>query len=153
MLNDLRQVIPLMKDTYLAVIENSLDSKMFQNFYAEVDGKKQDIMRAGELSCAFFVSSITTLFDLTKKNHGTVKGVEKDLLESGWQEIENPKIGSVIIWDEMDFDGEKHKHIGFYMGNEQAISNSYFKKVPKRHHWTFNDKIKIIGIFWSNKLN
>lgn len=153
MKNDAQQVIPLIKDTYLAVIKNSLGSKMFQHFYAEVDGVKQDIMKGGELSCAFFVSSITTLFDFTTKVHGTVNNTEKDLLESGWKHIENPEIGSVIIWDEMDFNAEKHKHIGFYVGNDQAISNSCFEKVPKQHHWTFADKREVIRILWNERLN
>lgn len=153
MKNDTQQVIPLIKDTYLAIIKNSLGSKIFQNFYAEVEGKKQDIMKGGELSCAFFVSSITTLFDLSKKVHGTVDTTERDLFESGWKQIEIPKIGSIIIWNEKDFDGEKHKHIGFYIGNDQAISNNCFEKVPKRHHWTFEDKRKVISILWNGKLN
>jgi hypothetical protein len=81
------------------------------------------------------------------------KGTIKDLNESGWIEIKNPHVGSIIVWDEMDFDGEKHKHIGFYIGNKKAISNSFFKKVPTEHHWTFEGKRRGTNIFWNDKLN
>ncbi len=153
MKNTNEQVKPLLKDTYIAVIKNSLGSKTFQNFYAKVADEKRDIMRGGALSCAFFVSSITTLFGLTERIHGTVVGTENDLIESGWEKTEEPEVGSIIVWREIDFNGEKHKHIGFYIGEEQAISNSCFDKVPKQHHWTFVGQRKVQYIFRNEKLN
>lgn len=146
-------VIPLIKETYLAVIKNSINSKMFQTYFATINGKKQNIMKNGEVSCAFFVSAITTLFDLSERIHGTVDGTTADLLKKGWKEIKTPRIGAIIIWDEMIFNKEAHKHIGFYISKNQAISNSCYKKVPVQHHWKFNNKRKITTILWNNKLN
>jgi hypothetical protein len=91
------KVTPLVLETYLAVIKNSVGSKMFRNFYAEVNGKPTDIMKNGDVSCAFFASSILVLFKLIKETHGTVDSTINDLKESGWLEIKKPKAGSVLI--------------------------------------------------------
>ncbi|MDO8743301.1 MAG: hypothetical protein Q7J30_01975 [Candidatus Azambacteria bacterium] len=154
-----QKVIPILFDTYIAVIKNGVGSKMFRNVYAKVDGKKTDIMKNGDVSCAFFASSILVLFKLIKEIHGTVDGTARDLGQSGWKKIKQPKIGSVIVWEKKDF-GKKdfHKHIGFYMGNNKAIStNSSKNGQPAIHHWTYGIKNKkpgrnIESIYWNKKL-
>ena len=155
-----QKVIPILFDTYIAVIKNSVGSKMFRNFYAKVDGKKTDIMKNGDLSCAWFVSSLLYLFKLIKDAHATVNGTIKDLQQSGWKKIKKPKIGSVIVWEKIDFGNKDlHKHIGFYIGNNKAISTSNSKKgQPIIHHWTYGIKRnkpvrKVKAIFWHKKLN
>jgi len=40
-----KKIIPLLRDSYLAVIKNSVGSKTFRNFYAKVNGKKQDLLK------------------------------------------------------------------------------------------------------------
>ncbi len=144
---------PLIKESYLAAIQNSLGSKLFRNFYAEIDGEKQDIMRGGELSCAFFVSSLATLFGLCSKVHGTVKGATEDLAQSGWTKVKKPKPGAILVWEALDFGGESHQHIGFWVGQDEAISNSTNKRTPAKHHWTFEGKRKVLAIWWNKKLN
>jgi len=152
------QIVPLIFETYLAVIKNSLKSKLFNTFYARVGGKKQDIMKRGGLSCAFFVSSILAIFGLLESIHGTIAGTIKDLEKSGWQKIKKPRLGCILIWEAIDFGGGNiHKHIGFYIGNNQAISNDSKLKYPTQHHWTFglkNNKPnrKIEAIFWNKKI-
>ena len=155
-----QKVIPIIFDTYIAVIKNSVGSKMFRNFYAKVDGKKSDIMKNGDLSCAWFVSSLLYLFKLIKDAHATVNGTIKDLQQSGWKKIKKPKIGNVIVWEKIDFGNKDfHKHIGFYIGNNKAISTSNSKKgQPIIHHWTYGIKRnkpvrKVKAIFWHKKLN
>jgi len=160
------KVIPILFDTYIAVIKNSVGSKMFRNSYAKINGpsaragKKTDILQNGNLSCAFFVSSILVLFKLIKEIHATVDGTVKDLERSGCQKITKPKIGSVIVWEKIDFGNKDfYKHIGFYIGNNKAISTNSFKKgQPTVHHWTYGIKRnkpgrKIEAIFWNKKLN
>ncbi len=154
-----QKVIPILFDTYIAVIKNSAGSKMFRNLYAKVDGKKTDIMKNGDVSCAFFVSSILVLFKLIKEIHSTVDGTMRDLGQSGWQKITKPKIGNVIVWEKIDFGNKNfHKHIGFYIGNNKAISTSSSKYgQPVIHHWTYGIKRnkpvrKIESIFWNKKL-
>ena len=155
-----QKVIPIIFDTYIAVIKNSVGSKMFRNSYAKVDGKKTDIMKNGDLSCAWFVSSLLYLFKLIKDAHATVNGTIKDLQQSGWKKIKKPKIGNVIVWEKIDFGNKDfHKHIGFYIGNNKAISTSNSKKgQPIIHHWTYGIKRnkpvrKVKAIFWHKKLN
>ena len=147
------KVFPLLRDSYLAVIDNSVGSSLFRNLYAEVDGEKKDIMDNGDLSCAFFTSSILALFKLVKETHATVDGTVRDLQESGWKIIKEPKIGAVLVWEKADFTNDGlHKHVGFYVENEKAISNSSKEKSPTKHHWTFNGERKVEMIFWNEKL-
>lgn len=147
------EVKPLIFDTYLAVIKNSPGSHLFRNFYAKARGKSLDITRNGELSCAFFVSSILTLFKMIKGVHGTVDSTIEDLLASGWRPIKKPKIGSILVWEKLRFkNGEIHKHVGFYLGQNRAISNSYKLRCPVEHNWTFGGKRKVEKMFWNPRL-
>lgn len=140
------------------MIKNSVGCNLFRNFYAKVGKKKVDITQDGVLSCAFFVSSILFLFKLIKKPHTTVNKTVKDLKQSGWKQIRKPKIGSILVWETLKFDGgDIHKHIGFYICNQKAISNSFKKRRPVIHHWTFGIKKgkpnrEIEAIFWNDKL-
>jgi hypothetical protein len=46
-----------------------------------------------------------------------------------------------------------HKHIGFYIGNNRAISNnSVHDGGPAEHDWTFEGKRKVEAVLWSEKL-
>ena len=78
--------------------------------------------------------------------HATVEGTVKDLENSGWKRIKTPKEGSVLIWEEKN----SHKHIGFYLGKNKAVSNSSEKRVPKTHHFTYNGKRKIESIWFKS---
>ncbi|MCH8987121.1 hypothetical protein IIA94_03080 [Patescibacteria group bacterium] len=148
-----KKVTPLLCETYFAVIKNSIGTKLFQNLYARIGGRRTDIMRDGELSCAFFASSLLVLFGLIKEIHATVKGTVKDMKKSGWIQIKEPKVGSILVWEEMDSGkGDMHKHIGFYIGNRQAISNSYERGYPIKHHWTFSGKRKVETTYWHKRL-
>ncbi len=150
----------------MAVIKNSVGSKMFRNSYAKVNGKKTDILDDGELSCAFFVSSILAIFPLFEllkyPPHATVEGTVKDLERSGWRKIpaaKEPQIGSIIVWEKKNFGkNDFHKHIGFYIGGKNAISNSLKKRTPIIHHWTYGEKNgrpvrKIEAVYWNKKLS
>ncbi len=162
-----QKVIPILFDTYIAIIKNSVGSKMFRNSYAKINGKKSDILKNGELSCAFFVSSVLAFFPLFKlikyPPHATVDGTIRDLKQSDWKSAKSesasggkkPKIGSIIVWGK---NHSSHKHIGFYIGNNKAISTSSKNGHPVIHHWTFGIKRnkpirKVEAIFWNNKLN
>lgn len=152
--NNKKEITPLFFDTYLAVIKNSVGSKLFRNFYAKVDGKKTDIMHNGELSCAFYVSSVLALFKFIKEIHGTVDSTVKDLKESGWRKIDKPKVGSILVWEKIDFgNGDIHKHIGFFVGRNKAVSNSYKLNYPVVHSWSFNAKRKVDMILWNPRIN
>jgi len=146
----IKKVTPILADTYLAVIKNSIGSEMFRNLYAEVNGQKTDITKNGDLSCAYYVSSVLYLFKLIGEIHATVRGTIKDLEKSGWVEVGKPKAGCVLVWKEMDFDGEdRHRHIGFYIGEEKAVCNDYKLGYPTEFNWKYRE---IESILWHPKL-
>ncbi len=143
----------LTKNNYLNAIKKSVGSKIFQDVFLEKDGKEINITKGGRLSCAFFVSSILMLFhllDVKKGPHSTIGGVLKNIQKSGWKEFKKGEMkeGDVLVWEKIkDIDGKEHEHIGFYIGNNMAVSNSTKYKSPKKHHFTYKDNRKIIS-FW-----
>jgi len=167
MKNKKQKTAPIIKDSYLQAIRNSTGVRLFRNFYATVDGNKKDILRDGDLSCAYFVSCVLRIFDLIGKIHLTVEGTVTDMKKSGWKIVKVPKKGSVLVWEKQKFGPEEHGHIGFYIGNKkarlrrgfggQAISNSSVKqnvkRAPVEHSFTFGGKRRIEAIYWHKKLN
>ncbi|MBI2482087.1 MAG: hypothetical protein HYV76_00765 [Candidatus Vogelbacteria bacterium] len=146
---------PLLFETYLVMIKNAVGTKMFQSGFAEVDGVKTEITKSGDLSCAFFVSSFLKIFDLIDGIHVTVDGTTRALEQADWQKTKELKPGSVLIWEsQIDEKGENHKHIGFYLGDDQAISNDSKSGTPVIHNVIFNNAKPryIITIYWSDKL-
>jgi hypothetical protein len=138
----------LLRDTYLAMIRNSVGSNLFRTLYAEVDGTKKDILDDGGLSCAFFVSMILHHFKLLQGPHATVSGTVRDLEASGWQKTEAITPGAVLVWEKLAQASEElHDHIGFARGEEKAISNWYMDKVPVEHHLTFDGTRKITAVY------
>jgi len=128
-------------DTYLQLIKNSVKAESYRNFYVQQKGKKKDILQHGELSCAWFVTSILLPFSLINKAHVTVDTTVLALKKSGWKKISKPRLGCIIVWQEIKYpDGENHGHIGFYLGNHRAISNSTTRGYPVKHHWTYGCK-------------
>jgi len=152
----MRLKIPLKKN-YLKMIRNSEGTKIFQDFYGIYNRKINNLTKGGKLSCAFFVSSILYLFGLIKNIHlGVTRetegiaslGLLEDMQKSGWFEISRPKIGCVLLWEKK----KGHFHIGFYLGNKKAISNSSTKRKVVIHDYKFDRKRKIEKIFWYKKL-
>ncbi len=129
-------------ESYLALINNSVGTNMFRNFYVESDeGEEQDIMNDGEVSCAYHVSAILYLFDQQEKAHATVSSTLRDLIKHGWEEIDftsetTLEAGDVVVWEAIEFEDEPgvlHPHIGFYIGDGQAVSNNYKLGHPTKH--------------------
>jgi hypothetical protein len=149
----------VLKESYIKAIRNSVGSNLFRNLYAYVNGKKKDILEDGALSCAAFTSSILYLFKLVADIHATIRGTTADLEKSGWTKITKPREGAVLVWEAQGSgSGKAHKHIGFYIGKNKAVSNHFKKHHPILHHWTFGTKNgrpvrKVEQIFWNKKLN
>lgn len=148
------QVEILLKESYLATIKNSVGTKMFQEFYARVGGKKKEVLEKGDKSCAVFVSSVLKLFDLIEDTQLTVHRTLKDMGQSGWEEIAKPRAGCVIVWKEKEFGtGNPRKHLGFYIGNGEAVSNSSKKGYPTKHSYkTYTDR-GIDVMYWHPALD
>ena len=130
---------------------------MFRNFYARVNGKRVDIMRDGGLSSALYASSILALFRFIEGMHGTIDSTIKDLLDSGWVRTTELRVGSILVWRAIPFkkDGihENQKHVGFYIGNLEAISNSATEKCPRKHLYDFGTKREVECMFWNPKFD
>ena len=121
-------------DTYLAVIENSCGTKMFKNLYADINGVRTDITNEGDLSCAYFVSTVLLMFDSIERIHATVRSTVVDMENSGWVVTDEPIVGDVIVWNEKECrDGSRHSHIGFFVGQNKAISNNKDLGCPTKH--------------------
>ena len=149
------------KKNYLTMIENAAKGEnwLFKNFSIKRDGVEVDALENGGLSCAVLVSSIlylhNSLLEFLQKphwinfTHANVIPTVKDMLQSGWQEISDLKIGAVLVWEKLE-----HEHIGFYMGNDEAVSNdSKGRGFPWKHHYTYNDTRKIDKILWHPELD
>ena len=80
------------------------------------------------------------------------------MLENGWEKIDDLREGAVLHWEEAKRGDDINEHVGFYIGNDEAISNSSDAKTPIRHHITYGTNPdgtpvrKVIGIYWNKKL-
>lgn len=148
--------------SYLATIENSVGTNLFRKLFYRINNSSIDVLEDGDLSCAVFVSSILYLFDLIGTRHTTVNGTIEDLEASGWRSIDAPRLGAVILWGFKKLDGGtqgKHRHLGFYLNAETAISNSSDERIVARHHLTYGffpggePRRDIQAYFWHDRLN
>ncbi|MDD3284244.1 MAG: peptidoglycan amidohydrolase family protein [Patescibacteria group bacterium] len=139
-----------MNKDYIDDIKNSIESKKYRNYFITRDNDKIDVLKDGRLSCAFFLSSVLFKFRMIKNIHATVRNTIKDMDDFGWKKIdlEDIRRGDVIVWEKKRQDDEKSRfHIGFYIGNKKAISNSWYKKSPWKHSYNYNGKRKILDVF------
>ncbi|MDB5163087.1 MAG: hypothetical protein JWN28_695 [Candidatus Saccharibacteria bacterium] len=138
--------------SYLAMIDNSVGTEMFRSFYVRVnDGPVTDIIGSGENACAFYVSTILLVFGKQKSVHATVKSVITDLEESGWELVDenDMKAGDVIVWSGRD-DDNPSQHIGFYIGDNLAISTSSNEQKVFKHDIHFGQvQRKIMSVYRS----
>ena len=153
----LPEVKLLFKKNYLAMIRNAAkgENHMFRNVYALVDGVERDILEDGNLSCAAFVSGVLTLNGLIDRPHAAVGGTIKAMEQAGWVTTDEPRDGAVLSWESITYDDKRtHGHLGFYIGNNRAISNaSNASGIPREHHWTYEEKRKIQYIWWHPRLD
>lgn len=135
---------------------------MFRNIYGKDESRNEvDILENGKNSCAAFISWILLAVELIKRPHATVQGTERDLSESGWYEIKECRPGAILFWETLPgaspllgkFEAG-HRHIGFYIGNDEAISNDSKKTgFPRKHHYTYDGTRKIEKILWHPQLD
>ncbi len=148
--------------SYLAMIENSVDAKLFKNLYFRIGEKSIDVLEDGDLSCAMYVSTMLHTFGLMKELHTTVVKTLEDLKESSWYQISEPRKGAVIHWGfKKKDDGTqgKHHHVGFYINPDTAISNDSDTRVIWKHHPTYGTlpngeaRRDIIAFYWHDRLS
>jgi hypothetical protein len=157
----------LFKKNYLAMVRNAArgENNMFRNFYIVLDGQERDALKDGGLGCGTFVSSVlylqnSSLEFMGRSNwisftHANVIAVEKDIEANGWKVVDELKEGALVTWESKPGEeGVQHLHMGFYVGNERAISNgSNTTHMPEEHHFTYDGTRKIIRIWWHTVLD
>ncbi|MCE9586236.1 hypothetical protein K8R04_02875 [Candidatus Uhrbacteria bacterium] len=126
--------------SYLAIIRDSIGSRMFRHLYAIAeDGTRKEILQNGRLACAYYVAFILYHFQLVASPHATVESTVKDMEEHGWSVVDTPEVGDVLVWEASveHVEDESHTHIGFYVGDERAVSNQSSTGEIVEHDWTF----------------
>ncbi len=131
---------------YLIMIKVSEGTQLFRRLFVLENNQEKDVLQNGQLSCAYYVSSVLKIFGLISFPHATVTGTIKDMLENSWQESKELKPGNVLAWEEKQSKTGKHFHIGFYLGNNQAISNDGEKGCPVVHDYAYQGERKITKI-------
>ena len=138
----------LRPESYLALIRNSVGASTWKQMFASVNGREQDIMNNGDLSCAFFVSSILKMCDLVPQLSVTVFGLIRHLEALHWPVVTEAQAGDILVWETIiDEKGDKHSHIGFSLDDEQAVSNSASTGIIQQHNKTFDGSRKITAIY------
>jgi len=147
----------LHKETYLRRIENAPGSRLFLSLFVrhKGTGEVEDVLRGGEYSCASFVSSLLVLSGLLDRPRATVASVRAGMEAQGWREVHGaPEPGDVIFWDDVvEADGTLHKHVGFSLGGDEAVSTSVKERMVAQHHLTYGTdadgrpKRKVIAIY------
>ncbi len=141
-------------DTLLVMVERSIGSRQYLSLFIQKDGVVHDVIENGRFACAFFASAKLTVISLTKGGvHSTVVETIEDMISSSWYTIDSPIPGSVVVWgDKLCSDGNNHKHIGFYLGNDVAVSTDGKTGVPTKHHVTYDDTRRIEAIYFHERL-
>jgi hypothetical protein len=136
-------------ETYLQMIENSIGSAQYRNFYVWTDERGTfDALDDGENSCAFFVSSLLTLMKVMQGVHGTVESTINELKDSGWRIIEDEadiKSGDVLVWEPQEFHDGMYEHIGFVAKDGQAVSTSWKERTVVKHDLYFGEANRAIS--------
>jgi hypothetical protein len=125
-------------ETYLAMIKNSVGSRQYQCLFVHEEIPR-DVIENGRFACAYFASAICSLNTLIAGGiHTTVVETIADLILSGAYQIQEPVPGAIIIWGpKLASDSKLHKHIGFYIGDDLAVSTDGITGIPTTHHFTY----------------
>lgn len=129
--------------TLLAKIEGSIGGGQYLSLYIELRGDNfvthLDVIGNGRFACAYYVSALLHLMNLlTGAVHTTVTETVDDLLASGWYPISEPVPGAVIVWGpKLASDSRPHRHIGFSLGDDRAVSTDGVTGRPTEHHVTY----------------
>jgi len=132
------------KKSLLETIKGSTGSRMFRHLYIIEKDHSEDILKDGEVACAFYVTSILKLYNLIDEIHTTVNGALKALKKSQWKKVSliDMRAGDILVWDHEGV----HAHIGFAISHNRAISNSSTKHTPVRHSFDFAGTREVITV-------
>jgi len=146
------------KANLLLSIQNSIGSQLFRSY---LNKEGVDVLKDGDLSCAYFISSILLLHGLIDRAHFTVSGTLYAMEQFGWTKNPIIKKGCIVVWGSVHQNGMDHQHLGFYIGDGQAISNRSSLGMPGEHplHYSGLDKdglkkrAPVIAYYWHSALD
>ncbi len=147
-------------ETYLAHIRGSIGSQSYRHWYGHQNmspGEVKDVTNAGQISCAYYASCVLVAFGLAYKLRAETQGLLKDMWSHDWYQIEEPRPGAVLLWMPRQTQTGKHPHIGFYMGEDKAISHIGGEVcAPTEHDWSYvppkADHRELHSIWWNDRL-
>lgn len=118
----------------LYIAHAAVSTTLFKHIFVidKRTGKEFDATQGGELSCAYFVSTVLTMCGLIDRPHATVTTTLDKMQQAGWRKTDTPTLGAVVYWPSV----QEHGHIGFYIGEGKCISNSTAEHVPVEHGLT-----------------
>ncbi|MBI2592295.1 hypothetical protein HYW36_02345 [Candidatus Saccharibacteria bacterium] len=126
--------------SFLQMLRNSVGTQMFRNFYVRTPERGEfDALDDGSDACAFYVSAVLVIFGKIGGFHGTVASTIEDLRKSGWQEVEEPVAGDVLVWEKQKPGDKWQEHMGFSIGKGRAVSTSLTEKAIIEHDHNFGD--------------
>lgn len=133
------QLTKLILKNFLATARGAVEARMFQHLYVrDQTGAERDVMQGGELSCAYVVSGILTLYGLIDRPHATVATTLQKMAEAGWQQTETARRGAIVHWPEHD----GHEHLGIMIGDNLCVSNSDTTHMPMLHGLTLSSGVR-----------
>ena len=62
--------------------------------------------------------------------HATVAGTIRDMTDNDWRETSALEPGAVVLWPSK---GDMPEHVGFYLGNDEYMSNDSREHTPRIH--------------------
>ncbi|MCA9362962.1 hypothetical protein KC851_01455 [Candidatus Kaiserbacteria bacterium] len=121
--------------TYLDFVNNSVGTAAYRNVHIDRQaGGQIDVTDNGDLSCAYFVSSVLRHFHLIEGGfYTTIDFTVEDMLRSGWVESLRPAAGVVVVWSSKMCSDGPHRHIGICVDCEWAVSNCPVGRSPRKH--------------------
>ena len=161
----------LLQMNVATMAKNAVGSLQYRNFYVEfADGKVEDIFENGQLSCASFVSNLLAGFGLIDTGHATTESTVRALEKAGWTVVRGDALpadvlvwasdvaawdtargsesGDVLVKQALENDTEyNHPHIGIYIGDGRAVSNSEKQGVPVEHDWLMVENRELVEIW------
>lgn len=144
-------LIKLTRRNLLAATMAAIDSRIFTHLYVRKanTGEEVDVTQDGQLSCAFFVSSMLTMAQLIDRPHAVVANVVKAMEDNEWEKITEPRPGAVITWPE-SVDG--HAHIGIVVTKDSCVSHTFKGRRPQKHGFALYDGREPVAFYWHANL-
>lgn len=128
---------------YIETVMGSVNSlKYRQHHVLTSDGITQTVFADSGVASAYHVSSILNSLQLSLGEiRLNILDILADLEVSAWERTKTLSKGAVVVWEPYSYvSGKPRQHIGFYIGNDRAVSNISDAHIPTEHDVYFRDE-------------